>query len=177
MARGRRTPLPAEPDDPISARVREVVTAFRSERGPLLPALHAVQEEFGCVDEVAVQVIADVFNLSRAEVHGVVTFYRDFSSSPRGRSVVRICRAEACQSMGSESLVAHATERLGVGIGETASDRSVTLEQVFCLGNCALSPAVMVDGEVVGRVSPERFDSLISGLAPASAPPVTGSAR
>jgi formate dehydrogenase subunit gamma len=144
-------------------RARELVRRHVSERGPLLPVLHDLQDAFGFVDRRAVAVAADVLNLSEAEVYGVVTFYNDFRSVPAGRSVVRVCRAEACQSMGAEALAAHATKRLGVLIGETTPDGRVTLEQVFCLGNCALSPAIMIDGEVFGRVDPERFDELVGG--------------
>jgi formate dehydrogenase subunit gamma len=124
--------------------------------------LHALNDAFGFIDRRAISVVADVLNLSEAEVYGVVTFYNDFRNEAAGRSVVRVCRAEACQSMGAESLMAHATGHLGVAIGETTPDGAVTLEQVFCLGNCALSPAVMIDGEVFGRVDTARFDELVS---------------
>jgi formate dehydrogenase subunit gamma len=134
-----------------------------SERGPLLPVLHALHDCFGYLDRRSVSVIADVLNLSEAEVHGVLTFYNDFRSQPAGACVVRVCRAEACQSMGAEALATHAIERLGIGIGETTPDGQVTLEQVFCLGNCALSPAIMIDGEVFGRVDHGRFDDLVAG--------------
>lgn len=127
--------------------------------------LHALHDAFGCVDRRSVAVIADVLNLSEAEVHGVLSFYADFRSEPAGSSVVKMCRAEACQAMGAEALVSHATERLGIALGETTSDGRVTLEQVFCLGNCALSPSVMIDDEVFGRVDAERFDQLVNGPA------------
>jgi formate dehydrogenase subunit gamma len=133
-------------------------------RGPLLPVLHDLQETFGFLDRRSIAVAADVLNLTQAEVYGVLTFYGDFRREAAGASTVRVCRAEACQSMGAEALVAHATERLGVRLGETTADGRVTLEQVFCLGNCALSPAMMVDGEVIGRVDPERFDQVVAGL-------------
>jgi formate dehydrogenase subunit gamma len=106
--------------------------------------------------------IADALNLSRAEVHGVMTFYHDFRSEPAGRTVVRICMAEACQSMGCRDLAAHAERRHGVALGDTSADRELTVEEVFCLGNCALSPAVMIDGALFGRVTPERFDDLVA---------------
>lgn len=147
-------------------RARELVLRHVSERGPLLPVLHALHDAFGFLDRRAVTVVADLLNLSEAEVYGVVTFYKDFRSERAGSCVVRVCRAEACQSMGAEALAAHATERLGMAMGETAPDGHVTLEQVFCLGNCALSPAVMIDGEVFGRVDAGRFDELVSRVRP-----------
>jgi formate dehydrogenase subunit gamma len=142
-------------------RVRAVATDLRGMRGPLLPILHAIQHELGHVDAADVPVIADVLNLSVAEVHGVVTFYRDFRRSPAGRVAVRVCQAEACRSVGAEALAAHAQRRLGVGFGETTSDGAVTLDEVFCLGNCALGPAAQVDGRLHGRVTPARFDALL----------------
>jgi formate dehydrogenase subunit gamma len=147
-------------------RVREIAAALRSLRGPLIPILHAVQAHLGHVDQADVPVIADVLNLSAAEVHGVVTFYRDFRRAPGGRTTVRICQAEACQAVGAEALGAHARRRLGVGFGETTADGAVTLDEVFCLGNCALGPAVQVDGRLHGRVSPARLDALLGEVAP-----------
>ena len=129
--------------------------------GALLPTLHALQEHFGYIDPAAVPLVAEALNLSRAEVHGVVTFYHDFRQAPPGRHVVRICRAEACQSMGADRLVEHAKRKLGIGFHETTSDGRFTLEQVFCLGDCACSPAVMLDGKLHGRVDAARFDRLL----------------
>jgi formate dehydrogenase subunit gamma len=123
--------------------------------------LHALQEAFGCIDTRTVEVVADALNLSQAEVYGVMTFYKDFRKEPAGTTVVRVCRAEACQAMGAESLAAHARARLGIGFGATTGDGAITLEQVFCLGNCALSPSVMVDDDVFGRVDADRFDELV----------------
>ncbi len=143
-------------------RVREIAIARRHLRGPLIPILHAVQEDLGHIDEVDVPVLADVLNLAVAEVHGVVTFYRDFRRAPAGRATVRICQAEACQAVGAEELGAHAKRRLGVGYGETTTDGAVTLDEVFCLGNCALGPAVQVGERLHGRVSPARFDALLA---------------
>ncbi|OLT04206.1 formate dehydrogenase subunit gamma [Pseudonocardia sp. CNS-004] len=148
-------------------RVRAIAGRLRELRGPLLPILHAVQHELGHVDPADVPVIADVLNIAVAEVHGVVTFYRDFRREPGGRATVRICRAEACQAVGAEALAAHATRRLGVGFGETTSDRAISLDEVFCLGNCALGPAVQVDGTLHGRVSPARLDALLGEVATA----------
>jgi formate dehydrogenase subunit gamma len=142
-------------------RVRAIATELRGLRGPLLPILHAVQHDLGHVDAADVPVIADVLNLAVAEVHGVATFYRDFRSAPGGRTTVRICQAEACRATGAEALGAHARRRLGVGFGETTSDGAVTLDEVFCLGNCALGPAAQVDGRLHGRVTPARFDALL----------------
>ena len=129
--------------------------------GALLPILHALQEEFGYVDQEAIPLVAETLNLSKAEVHGVLSFYHDFRQSPPGRHVLRICRAEACQSMGCEALVDHVENRLGVKMGETTADRSFTVEAVYCLGNCALSPSAMLDGKPYGRVSAQVADFLI----------------
>ena len=130
--------------------------------GALLPILHALQEEFGYVDKAAIPLVADALNLSQAEVHGVISFYHDFREAPPGRHILRICRAEACQSMGCETLVQHVESRLGVKIGQTTDDGSFTVEAVYCLGNCALSPSAMLDGKPYGRVSPQVADFLIS---------------
>jgi formate dehydrogenase subunit gamma len=129
--------------------------------GALLPILHALQDEFGYVDKDAVPIIASALNLSHAEVHGVISFYHDFRDTPPGRHVLRMCRAEACQSMGCENMIRHVESRLGVKLGETTENRSFTVEAVYCLGNCALSPAVMLDGRLYGRVSSEVADFLI----------------
>jgi formate dehydrogenase subunit gamma len=129
--------------------------------GPLLPLLLALQEEFGYVDPAAIQLVAKALNVSRADVHGVVTFYSDLRTTAPGARTVAVCRGEACQSVGGRELEAHAQERLGVGFGETTADGSVTLDQVFCLGLCALSPAVVVDGRRLGRVDPARFDEVV----------------
>lgn len=136
--------------------VRAVVAELAHLEGSLLPILHALVERFGHVDEAAVTVVADVLNLSRAEVHGVVTFYHDFRREPAGRHVIKVCRAEACQAMGGRELLTDLEQALGIGLGETTPDGRVTLEPVYCLGNCALSPSALVDGELVGRVTPER---------------------
>jgi formate dehydrogenase subunit gamma len=129
--------------------------------GALLPILHALQDEFGYVDKAAIPLIAGALNLSHAEVHGVLSFYHDFRRSPAGRHVLQMCRAEACQSMGCENVIRHVEDRLGVKLGETTEDSSFTVEPVFCLGNCALSPAVMLDGKLYGRVSSDVADFLI----------------
>jgi formate dehydrogenase subunit gamma len=132
--------------------------------GGLLPILHAIQEEVGYIPPESVPVIAEALNLSRAEVHGVISFYHDFRSEPAGRHVVHVCRAESCQALGAEALLAHACERLGVGVHGTTDDGAVTLEPTYCLGNCALSPAVMVDRHLYGRMSTQRLDVMLDGL-------------
>jgi len=143
------------------ARCREVIAPLVAARGALLPVLHAVRTEFGWIEPRAVPVIADELNLSRAEVHGVVTFYRDFRPEPPARHAVRICRAEACQATGAEQLVARARAHLGVALGATTADGSVSLDDVFCLGNCALGPSVTVDGRLHGRVDEGHLVALL----------------
>jgi formate dehydrogenase subunit gamma len=155
-----------------AARVQSAVDAalakLGSEPGPLLQILHAVQNDLGCVPADAVPLIADGLNLSRAEVHGVVSFYHHFRAAPAGPVLVRLCRAEACQSMNAQALEEHIMRRLGIGFGETTRDGRVTLEPVYCLGNCACAPAMMVGEELHGRVTPQRVDELAAlwGAAP-----------
>jgi formate dehydrogenase subunit gamma len=149
--------LPSESDT-----VRRIVADMKSRPGPLIEVLHAVQAALGYVPPDAVPILAEELNLSRAEVHGVVTFYHFFRETPPGRHTVSICRAEACQSMGADDLVDHAKRRLGVDFHETTADGAFSLEPVFCLGNCACSPAAMIDGRLYGRVTPERFDELVA---------------
>lgn len=144
--------------------VDEVLERMRSMPGALLPILHGIQEQLGYVPPDAVPRIAEVLNLSRAEVHGVITFYHDFRSEPPGRHVVHVCRAESCQALGAEALLAGACERLGVEVHGTSADGAVTIEPIYCLGNCALSPAVMVDRHVYGRMSAERLDTILEAL-------------
>ena len=131
--------------------------------GALLPILHALQEEFGYIDSAAIPLIADALNISKAEVHGTISFYHDFRHSPPGRHTLKMCRAEACQSMGCDRVIGHVESRLGVKRGQTTEDGSFTVDEVFCLGLCALSPAVMLDGKPYGRVTAEVADSLIDG--------------
>ena len=130
--------------------------------GALLPILHALQEHFGYIDPAALPLVAEALNLSRAEVHGVVTFYHDFRQTQPGRHVLRVCRAEACQSMGADRLAAHIRARLGIDFHQTSADGRVTLEPVFCLGGCACSPALMLDGKLHGRVDATAFDRLMT---------------
>ncbi|WP_051068489.1 formate dehydrogenase subunit gamma [Thiobacillus denitrificans] len=128
----------------------------------LLPALHQLQEKLGYIPDDAIADLARTHNMSRAEVVGVIGFYHDFHRTPPGRQRLRICRAESCQAMGADALAMHASERLGVEFGATTADGEVTLEAVYCLGNCACSPAVMLDGELHGRVSTERLDAILA---------------
>jgi len=129
-----------------------------------MPVLHSIQETFGFVPGEAVPIMASAMSLSRAEIHGVLSFYHDFRSEPAGEHIVQLCRAEACQAMGARELEAHARERLGVGFGETTADGLVTLEPVYCLGNCACSPSIRVDDDTYARVTAEKFDALIAVL-------------
>ncbi|MEP9396735.1 formate dehydrogenase subunit gamma [Mesorhizobium sp. KR2-14] len=146
----------------IAARARSVIDEFKDLEGPLLPILHGIQEEFGHVPSETVPVIAEALNLSRAEVHGVVTFYHDYRSQPAGRHVLKLCRAEACQSMGADAIAAQISQALGIGFHETAKDDSVTLEPVFCLGLCACAPAAMLDGEVIGRLDADKIEEIVA---------------
>lgn len=143
------------------ARTVELVADHAGLEGPLMPILHSVVETFGHVPEEAVPVIARELNLSRAEVHGVVTFYHDFRRELPGKHVLKLCRAEACQSMGCEPLVERAEEKLGVSCGHTSRDGRVTLEAVYCLGLCATAPSAMIDGRIVGRLNPAKLDDLL----------------
>ncbi|SRR5579871_1330181 len=142
--------------------VLEACTRLKSVAGPTIPILHAVQDALGYVPKDAVSVIAAELNLSRAEVHGVLTFYHYFRTEKPGRHVIHLCRAEACQSVGAVALEAHAKRHLGIGFHETTADRAISLEPVYCLGNCSLGPSVMVDKRLEGRVSTERFDALVA---------------
>jgi formate dehydrogenase subunit gamma len=149
----------AEPN--LEQTIRRLAEARAAEPGALLPILHSIQAELGYVPESAVPIVADVLNLSRAEVHGVVTFYHFFRMHPPGQHTLYLCRAEACQSMGARSLERYVRDKLKVDFHETTADGRYTLEPVYCLGNCACSPAVMVDETVYGRVTPERIDEIL----------------
>lgn len=146
----------------IEARTASIIQTLKDLEGPLLPILHGVQEEFGYVPQGSLPVIAHALNLSRAEVHGVVTFYHDFRREPAGRHVLKLCQAEACQSMGSDAVAARLKQLLGIGFHETTKDGSVTLEPVYCLGLCACSPSAMLDGEVIGRLDNEKIDAIVA---------------
>jgi formate dehydrogenase subunit gamma len=131
--------------------------------GAMLPILHALQERFGYVDEAAVPLVAQALNVSRAEVHGVISFYHDFRRAPAGRHLLKICRAESCQATGCEDLVSYLAQRHGLEVGDTTPDGRLTVEAVYCLGNCALSPAAMLDETPIGRLDPDRLDRIVHG--------------
>lgn len=154
--------VPMTPSSP-EATARAIAAEHGNRPDALIEILHKVQATLGHVPEAAVPTLADALNLSRAEVHGVVTFYHDFRSEPAGSHVLKICRAEACQSMGAEMLVAHAEDRLGIACGGTSADGRVTLEPIYCLGLCATAPSVMMDGTIVGRVTALKLDALLKG--------------
>jgi formate dehydrogenase subunit gamma len=142
--------------------VLSIVAEHKSRPGPLIEILHGVQASLGFVPPGAVPVIATELNLSRAEVHGVVTFYHFFRDHPPGRHLVRLCQAESCRSMGAVALAKHAREKLGIDFHQTTADGAFTLEPVYCLGNCACSPALMIDGDLLGRVTREDFDAMVT---------------
>jgi len=146
----------------IAARTAEIVDEMSGLEGPLLPILHGIQHEFGYVPQEALPVIAEGLNLSRAEVYGVVSFYHDYRSHPAGRHVLKLCQAEACQSMGSDAVTARVKQLLGIGFHETTKDGAVTLEPVYCLGLCACSPSAMLDGKVIGRLDAARIDEIVA---------------
>ena len=149
--------------EPWSAtRGAEIIAEHTHLQGATLVILHALQEAFGYVPEPAVPMIAEALSLTRAEVHGVVTFYHDFRHKPAGRHVLKLCRAEACQAAGGDALAARAESKLGIAIGNTTADQLVTLEPIYCLGLCATAPSAMLDGRVVGRLDEARIDALIA---------------
>jgi formate dehydrogenase subunit gamma len=148
----------------IAKIVDEIVARVGDRPDALMPLLHAVQERLGYIPADAVPEIARALNLSRAEVHGVISFYHDFRTTPAGRSIIRVCRAESCQAMGAVVLAAHIQKRLGIEFGQTSADGEYTLEPVYCLGNCACSPAIVVGADIHGRVTPERFDEIFSAI-------------
>jgi formate dehydrogenase subunit gamma len=147
------------------ARGADIIAEHKDGQGALLPLLHALQEAFGCVPDAAIPAVAQALNLSRAEVHGVVSFYHDFRRTPPGRHVLKLCQAEACQSVGCRALAEHVQQRLGIALGETTADGRVTLEAVYCLGLCATGPSALVGDRVFGRLTPARADALLERLA------------
>jgi formate dehydrogenase subunit gamma len=140
----------------------EIIAGFGAKPELLVQILHAFLERYSFISEEAIRQIADELNLSRAEVHGVVSFYHDFRREAPGRRIVRICQAESCQAMGSRALTKHAEETLGIGLHETTADGETTLEAVYCLGNCACSPAMMIGETVYGRVDAAKLDRLLA---------------
>jgi len=146
----------------VASRAIDVINEFKAVEGPLLPILHAMQEEFGYVPAETLTLIAHELNLSRAEVHGVVTFYHDFRAAPAGRHVIKLCRAEACQSMNGDRLAETVQKQLGIGWHETTGDGRITLEPVYCLGLCACAPAAMIDDQLVGRLDETKAGKMIA---------------
>lgn len=147
-----------------AAAVARLIEEIGGEQTALLPILHALQGEFGYIDDLMVPAVASALNISRADVHGVVTFYHDFRRQPPGRHRVRLCRAESCQARGAAAIERIATERLGLRIGETSADGRVTLDAVYCLGLCATGPNAMVDDVPVSRLDPTTLDRLLGDL-------------
>src|ERR1700751_2907529 len=150
---------PHEPWDAI--RGAEIIAAHVAREGATLVILHALQDAFGYVPEAAIPMVANALNLSRAEVHGVFTFYHDFRHKPAGRHVLKLCRAEPCQAAGGDALAARAESKLGVALGNTTADDRVTLEPIYCLGLCATAPSAMLDGRLIGRLDQKRLDALV----------------
>lgn len=146
------------------AKVVAIIDDLRDRPGPLLVILRRIQDELGWVPADSVPIIASALRLSRAEVHGVISFYHDFKHTPLGRNVIKLCRAESCQALGAVALADHVKGRLGIDFGETTADRNFTLESVYCLGNCACSPAAVINGELIGRATAKRLDQAISDL-------------
>lgn len=143
-------------------RGAEIIAEHAKQEGATLVILHALQEAFGYVPQAAIPMVAQALNLSRAEVHGVFTFYHDFRHKPAGRHVLKLCRAEACQAAGGDALAARAESKLGVSLGNTTADDRVTLEPIYCLGLCSTAPSAMLDGRLVGRLDEKRLDALVA---------------
>jgi formate dehydrogenase subunit gamma len=153
----------------VDARmIDEIVGGLADKPGALMLVLHAVNDRIGYVPSEAVPAIARALNLSRAEVHGVISFYHDFRTQKPGRKIIRVCRAESCQAMGAVALTDHIRKRIGINFGQTSANGDFTLEPVYCLGNCACSPAIVIGDDLYGRVSPQRFDAIISSVARSS---------
>jgi formate dehydrogenase subunit gamma len=158
---------------PTPADLDALIQAHRDLPGATLPILHAIQDRWGFIPDEALPRIATALNLSRAEVQGVVSFYHHFRRTPPGRHVVQVCLAESCLAMGADALEAHARATLGIDFHQTSADGAVTLEPVYCLGNCACSPSIRVDDDIHGRMSPRRFDALVAELRASSGEGVT----
>lgn len=146
-------------------RANAIIAARAGEPGAMLPILHDLQEAFGHVPAEAVPLVAHALNVTRAEVHGVVSFYHDYRRHPPGRHILQLCRAEACQALGCETLADHVRSRLNVGWHETTSDAAVTLEPVFCLGLCAIGPAALLDGQPLARLNPARIGDVLDNIS------------
>ncbi|MFZ1467618.1 MAG: formate dehydrogenase subunit gamma [Paracoccaceae bacterium] len=141
----------------LETRIHDILEAHRGMEGPLLPILHAVQAAFGHVPQEALPIIAKDLNISRAEAHGVMSFYHDFREKPAGRTVLKLCRAEACKAQGADAVAAAVMAKLGIDWNQTSADGAVTLEPIFCLGLCACGPSAMVDGQLIGRATAETI--------------------
>jgi formate dehydrogenase subunit gamma len=148
----------------IEDTARAIIARHASLEGAALPVLHALQAEFGYLPEETLPLVAEALNVSRAEIYGVATFYHDFHLEPRGKHSLKLCRAEACQSMGANALGERAKSRLGVDFGQTTPNGAVTLEQTFCLGLCACAPSAMVDGKPVARLNAQKLDEIVAGV-------------
>jgi len=164
MSRPSTPTVAVEAPPQTEEKARAICEAHGNRPDELLEIFHAVQADLGFLPEQALPVIAEALNLSRAEVYGVLSFYHDFRREPPGRHIVKICRAEACQALNTEEVCRHAEQRLGTRFGETSPDGEFTLQAVYCLGNCALSPAMMIDGDLFGCVDKKRFDAIIADL-------------
>lgn len=145
-------------------KVQEIINSLKEMPGALLPILHGIQNECGYIPEDTVPEIADALNLSRAEVHGVISFYHYFRDTPPGKTTIHVCRAESCQAMGANALENHVKQRLGIDYHETTTDGAFSLEPVYCLGLCACSPSIQVGDEVYGKVTPESFDEVVGNV-------------
>ncbi len=158
-------------DNGFDARaIDEIVASLANKPGALMLVLHAVNERVGYIPPESVPAIAKALNLSRAEVHGVVSFYHDFRTKRPGRKIIRVCRAESCQAMGAVALAEHIQARLGIDFGQTSDNGEFTLEPVYCLGNCACSPALVVGEDLYGRVNAKRFDEILSSVTSSRQP-------
>jgi formate dehydrogenase subunit gamma len=146
------------------SEIEAIVEANRRLVGATLPILHAIQARFGYIPDEAIPILAEGLNLSRAEIHGVVTFYHDFRTKPPGKFILQVCRGEACQAKGGGDLEQHAMRKIGCDFHQTSADQAITLEPVFCLGNCGCSPSIRVGDEVFGRVDQERLDEIVGAL-------------
>jgi len=146
----------------IQVTVQTITTELKDKPGALLPILHAIQDALGYVPAESVPAIADALRLSRAEVHGVISFYHYFRDTPPGKHTIHLCRAESCQAMGGKDLENHVKTRLGIDFHETTADGQFSLEPVYCLGNCACSPAMQIGNEIYGRVTANSFDTTIN---------------
>jgi formate dehydrogenase subunit gamma len=148
--------------------VSAIIDELKHKPGALLPILHAIQDRLGFISDTVVPIIADKLLLTRAEVHGVISFYHHFRTTPPGKNKVQICRGEACQAMGSRQLEAHAKQSLNIDYHQTTADRTVSLDAVYCLGNCATPPSIRIGDDIHGRVSPDRFEQLMKQCRPDS---------